>query len=254
MKNIFVLLCLLLPGITNAQSVFLGQLFRSAAWGQTTTSAVKSNPDKALLAAISDSMFQEGNPKYIWVDLLKDGYIPDADSPRYYLSIELEPQKENMESALTPGMQKQYVDKWNAFVKHIDQPHRDSSYVFDYDYGIMYSEVTNPLSRFRRNKKHDLFTLNLAATGHLRLYHELIKDRLTKTALPIDFNFSNRGFYVNGKAMNDKLREKYMQLFAEEFGVNFYSDGSSYSKRPIYGKLLLGDEIEELTAKINAIK
>ena len=252
MKSVLVFLCLLLPATIDAQSVFLGQLFRSAVWVRPTT-GVKVNPDKALLSAISDSMFQQGNPKYIWVDLLRDGYIPDADSPRYYLSIELEPQKGNTESALTPDMQKQYVDKWNAFVKHIGQPHIDSSYVLDSDYGIIYTEVINPLSRFRRNNKHDLFSLNLAATGHLRLYNELIKDRLTKAALPIDFNFSNKGFYINGKVMNDKLREKYMQLFVEEFGANFYSDGSSYTKRPGQNGTI-GDEIAELTAKINTVK
>lgn len=204
--------------------------------------------DKALLTAISDTMFQQGNPKYIWVDLLKDGYISGG---KMVYNIYLYMNNAVNNETIPAKVQQQYVAKWDAFVRSINQPHAENEpYLFNSIYGTSYADVINPASEFRKNKKDELHSLGLTATGRLRLCNEALNDGFSTKFQPLNYDFSKKGFYINGKLLPDDLRDKYSKICDEEFGMSCM-DGSAMKHGPL-PDYTLRREIEALTSRINA--
>lgn len=248
MKNIFVLLCLLLPGGIIAQSVEV--LYISTPGNDSKNSASVPKIDTALLAAISDTMFQQGNPNYIWADLVKDGYPFHEYYGLTFVTIDIFARPGKLSNSMPAQQQQQYAAKWKLFAKHIGQPLMDSSYTVYLQEGMNYQDILNAKSKFRANDQANLFRMGLTSTGKLRLYKEFLNDKLSGPNFPIDFSFSDKGYYVHGKLLSADLEAKYKQILKEEFG---FSGLYSWQTSPETDNIL-GDRIDELAAKINAIK
>ncbi|MBW7913141.1 MAG: hypothetical protein H3C54_05455 [Taibaiella sp.] len=206
--------------------------------------------DRDVLQPISDSMFKSGNPKYIWVDLLMDGYISEGDNRWHNLHLYLYESTVN-DSMIPLAVQIAYVEKWKNFVASLNEPHYDYGYYhFDLHNGIDGQMIFNPESDFRKVNKAELKRLHLAYRGELRLYKELVKDGLASMDKALDLEFSSKGFYVHGKRLNYEQRIKYMALLEEEYGHNYYNDHSSMAHGAL-AENTLGMEIAELEEKIN---
>lgn len=206
--------------------------------------------DTALLSSISDSMFHQGNPNYVWVDLVRDRYAFRNYKKWYILEIHLYPNAKRTNKYIPENIQLQYVEKWRLFAKHIGQPLMDSIYSLDRIEGINYNDIINPSSAFRTIRKSQLRFLRLVATGELRLYNELLKDKLTGHNFPIDLEFDGKEFYVHGQKLKPELNTKYLRLLNEEFGMD---ENFSWREAPDVNNIL-GDRIEKLTANIDAVK
>lgn len=205
--------------------------------------------DPTILDAISDSMFRQGNYKYLLVDLFRDGYITeDGNWYNVYPSA-----KDTTKGgiAMPDSVRFAYGTKWDSFVHYIGQPHAKYGYYIRPYYPIEYSHITNPQSELRSYNKKDLFNLRLVATGELKLYSELVKDSLTIADSAINFEFSKDGFYVQGKKLSADQLTKYRQICIDEFGDDFYSGDNRWSRGALAGSSLK-KELEELEARIKA--
>lgn len=219
MKKIILFILAAVPSIVLAQSITLV----SVDYGQP----VKANPTPVchsheVLEKISDQMYQQGNPKYIWVDLLKDRYITNDEghSLNLYISATTASGKGNV--PIPAEASKRYAEKWESFVKSIHvKVNTSTPYYLDASYGILGAEIVNEKSEFRSITKGELYFLNLNPQGELRFYRELIKDGLASENDSLSWNFTVNGYYVNGKRLNSEQREKFRNIGIEEFGTDY---------------------------------
>jgi len=219
MKKIILFILAAVPSIVLAQSITLV----SVDYGQP----VKTNPtpvcySREVLEEISDQMYQQGNPKYIWVDLLKDRYITNDDghSLNLYISANNANKKGNV--PIPTEASKRYAEKWESFVKSIHlKVDTSTPYYLDASYGILGAEVVNEKSEFRSITKGELYFLNLNPQGELRFYKELIKEGLASENDSLSWNFTVNGYYVNGKRLDTEQREKFRNIGIEEFGTDY---------------------------------
>lgn len=247
MKKVALSAILLLTALLNANANGALQISKVEIYSNSAT--IETQPyDKELLTAISDTMFQQGNPNYMWVDLLRDGYISGG---KMVYDIFLYTNKVADDETISKEMQQLYVAKWDAFVRSINQPHTSLDfYHFNNIHGTRYADVINPASKFRQYSKVDLHSLDLTSTGRLRLLNEVLKDGYSTKFQVMNYDFSQNGFYINGKLLPDDLRDKYSKLCAEEFGYSCM-DGSAMKHGPLPDNTLRR-EIETLTERINA--
>lgn len=208
--------------------------------------------DRAVLQPISDSMFKAGNPKYIWVDLLMDGYISEGDNRWHNLHLYLYESTAN-DTLIPLTVQEAYVEKWKNFVASLGEPlYEHGYYHIDLHTGMDGESIFNPESDFRKAPKSELDRLHLTHRGNLRFYRELVKDGLASPDKALDLEFNKKGFYVHGKRLTYAQRTKYMALLKEEFGHNYYNDESSIA----IGSLpenTLGKKIAKLEELINNV-
>lgn len=206
--------------------------------------------DRDTLQPISDSMFKAGNPKYIWIDLLMDGYISEGDNRWHNLHMYLYT-KSLADTSIPLTVQKEYVEKWKVFIANLSEPVDEYGYYhMDLHSAITGEMLFNPESDFRKVNQAELKRLHLAHRGELKLYKELVKDSLASPDKALDLEFSSKGFYVHGKRLSYEQRTKYMKLLKEEYGHNYYNDHSSMS----HGALpenTLGKKIAKLEEQIN---
>ncbi len=208
--------------------------------------------DPAYLTAISDTMFRQGNPKYIWVDLLRDGYVLDADMCWYNLYINIYSKEDGGNMDIPQDIRNAYAAKWISFVQSLHEPlSKYGSYNLSNLDPISALEMVNPQSEFRKISKSELHRLKLTTNGELRFLKELVSDGLAPADKALDLEFSQNGFYVHSKRLTREQREKYMNICQEEFGYNCYNDKSRRSIGAL-PENTLGKEIAELTASIEA--
>ncbi|MCB0696215.1 MAG: hypothetical protein KDC07_02555 [Chitinophagaceae bacterium] len=208
--------------------------------------------DKAYLSAISDTMFRQGNPKYIWVDLLIDGYVHDGDMDWYNVYINTEGNSNGGNTNIPEETRTAYAEKWIRFVYSLHEPlSKYGSYNMNNINPISVLAMIDPASDFRKVSKSELHFLRLTCNGELRFYMELIKDGIATPDKPLNLDLSSKGFYVYGKRLTREQREKYMNLCEQEFGSNYFNDGSRYSRGPLPENTLAKD-IAELTDRIKA--
>lgn len=219
MKKILLFALAAVPSIVLAQSITLV----SVDYGQP----VKTNPtpvcySREVLEEISDQMYQQGNPKYIWVDLIKDRYIANDEghSLNLYISVTTASGKGNV--SIPAEASKRYAEKWESFVKSIHVKVNTSTHYHLYaTNGISGADVVNEKSEFRSIIKGELYYLNLNPQGELRFYRELIKEGLASENDSLSWNFTINGYYVNGKRLDAEQREKFRNIGIEEFGTDY---------------------------------
>lgn len=245
MKNLFIIsLVLLCCNPTYAQGIYV-----KSGYFQTKTLTEQVCHDKAQLSSISDSMFQQGNPNYIYVDLYKDGYIDESSD--FIVIPSVEGSGSSGDRAIPAQTGKEYGEKWTAFIRSLGQPYPKNNNRLHLLYTVTYQQIINPESEFRKFRKSDLHALGLTTTGELRLLKELVKDGLITEEDPLNLEFSTNGFFVMEKRLPYDLREKYRQLCIDEFGIDYYTRYNSI-KRGALPENPLKKEIAELTARIDA--
>ncbi|MBN9485296.1 MAG: hypothetical protein BGO70_02445 [Bacteroidetes bacterium 43-93] len=219
MKKVILFILIALPSIALAQSITLV----SVDYGQP----VKTNPTPVcytheVLEKISDQMYQQGNPKYIWVDLLKDRYITNDEGHTLNLYISAKNASGNGNVPIPAEASKKYAEKWVSFVKSLHlKVDTSTSYHLYASNGIQGADVVNEKSEFRSIIKGELYYLNLNPQGELRFYKELIKEGLASENDSLSWNFTINGYFVNGKRLNAEQREKFRNIGIEEFGTDY---------------------------------
>lgn len=254
MKNLLVIflisLSLLSPAVVTAQSIQIFQTGVITPGKDTATLNFCYDPE--YLATISNEMFKQGNPRYIWVDLVKDGYIIANERQWYNLYIGIESKERGGNIDIPNDIRDKYAEKWLQFVAYIKEPHNKyGSYRLSTYGGITSEDIENPNSTFKKTDKAELHQLHLTSRGELRFLNELVKDGLAPLDKAINLEFSKNGFYVHKKRLSRELREKYMNICKQEFGHNYYNDESSW-KRGALPENPLSKDIAELTERINA--
>src|ERR1700744_2110348 len=96
----------------SAQSIDIVRIDHLNDSPKVSTAAYKT-PD---YKAISKTMFKEGNPKYIWMDLLNDGYVKLNDSCSYNLYIDTDKKEEAGNINIPTTARERYAKKWMQFV------------------------------------------------------------------------------------------------------------------------------------------
>lgn len=206
--------------------------------------------DADVLSVVSDTMYAQGNPKYVWVDLVKDGYLKNGDPHWYNLYISPEGKGCDEKYGIPENMQRAYARKWMQFVKNLEEPVAKCPYRLNYYGQANADSMVYAQSAFRTIDKSELHQLHLTHKGEMRLYKQLVADGLAPLDKAIDLEFSNKGFFVHGKRLDYEQRTKYMALLKEEFGHNYYNDESSM-KIGSFPENTLRKKIDELEEKIN---
>lgn len=253
MKYTFVIILplVLWSSTAFAQAVLLDDNLRSKTIPEQAEEHSYSQDD---LTAISQQLFDAGNPKYIWVDLLKDGFLKNGTKRIKSLNLYVYSDEPFTDSIITPDIQKAYIEKWVAFTKKLGQPLPDCGcYFLSLEEGFDAATMLHPNSSFMKTDQSELHHLHLTYTGRLMLYKQLIADEYADADKPLDLEFSEKGFIVNGHKLSEKEREKYAALTMKEFGNNYYDDQSSMSIGFLREKTL-GGEIKELEDRINAVR
>lgn len=251
MKNIIAYLLLVSAAFTNQVFAQKLTLVKTEAFPKTENNNKHYVCyDKAVLQPISDAMFKAGNPKYIWVDLLMDGYINEGDNRWHNLHLYVYESTAN-DSLVPLAVQIAYIQKWKRFVASLHEPlYEYGFYNLQLLFGINGEMLFNPGSELRKVSQLELSNLHLTHNGHLRFYNELVKDGLASYDKALDLKFSSNGFFVYGKRLDYELRTKYMTLLNKEFGYNCYNDGSSLAIGS-YPENTLGKKIAKLEEQIN---
>lgn len=249
MKYLFpaLLLSICIGKISFAQSVCL---IKSGFSSSATDTFQPLEFDADVLSAVSDMMYAEGNPKYLWVDLVKDGYIKNGDPNWYNLYITPDGKGCDEKYGIPRNVQKTYAQKWMQFVTNLQEPVSKCNYSLN-NYGQANADsMTNAQSTFRTLDKSELHRLHLTHKGELRFYKQLAEDGLAPLDKAINLEFSNKGFFVHGKRLDYEQRTKYMALLKEEFGHNYYNDESAM-KIGSLPENTFGKKIAELEELIN---
>lgn len=233
MKNLLLLLLFIafLPSFTNAQSLALTKTKSYNPFNKNEQANICY--PKEHLSAISDTMFQQGNPKYIWVDLLKDGYIQDNDTNWHNIFITQNnpsPDKAFGNINLPDDIRKTYAEKWVRFIKYIKEPIAENeTWMLSLHNGLNAKQVVNPESEFRKFTIHERHTMGFNAREDLVFYKELVKDGLISPDKALNLEFSHKGFFVDGNRISQEMRHKYMELCEELYGINYYDRYSRLS-------------------------
>lgn len=208
------------------------------------------------LAAISDSMFKQGNPRYIWVDLLKDGHINNGDCRWHSIQISPTAIATDTNSPIPLYVRNAYVVKWLNFVTSMGEPIYKYSYSMDYLGNIDVTEMLDTTSDFRKSFKQELHRLHLTHSSELTFLKTLIADGLAPADKALQLDFSQNGFYVHGKRLNNDMRRKYMNLLTEAWGINYYERGNSLKIGSLPGNTLEKriQELELLLASVHQKK
>lgn len=207
------------------------------------------------LTSISDKMYKDGNPKYIWVDLIKDGLITPGDQTGYHLYLHLKDAEEGGNVTINTALQKAYVAKWGAFMKHIikEPVNKEGSYHIHLSRGIVCKEISDQSSEFRAITKGELSNLGLNTKGELILMESILKDGLADASKPLVLNLSPNGYYVNGKRLTVEEHEKYRKICLEEFGTDYNRLGEYWQSGPGENRTLGGD-IAKLKKQVEEAK
>lgn len=206
--------------------------------------------DSSILSPISNQMFLEGNPRYILVDLLNDGYIT-CDGTWYNIYVSPVGQATSGNINIPLEVRKAYGIKWDNFVNSIGEAHPKYGTIIRTHGEINYNNIIDPNSSFRNVNKEYLHELRLTTSGEIKLIEEILKDKLLSSDDDFSIRFSYKGYYVGGKELNAEMREKYMNLCMNEFGLNYYTDESSIAIGPVEGHTS-GKRIEELKSRLTA--
>lgn len=188
------------------------------------------------LSIASEEMFVEGNPRYFFVDIVKDGFIPlSADSVAYSFRISSYTTDLTTNEAhlhIPAKLRAQYAKKYIQFISKLGESfHNEPGHSVVLYAPLDFKDITDKNSSFRTDFKRDLFNARLINKGKELLIKEFIKDGYANLDDTINFSFNNKGFVVNHKTMDKLHREKYMSLCKQEFGQNFYEDYVSWSLR-----------------------
>ncbi|MCB9065156.1 MAG: hypothetical protein H6551_08465 [Chitinophagales bacterium] len=175
--------------------------------------------DKDFLQKTSDELYDAGNPNYVLLDLMKDGYINSTYLNNYMVHLYADDIRKPGNVEIPDDVRKAYGEKWVAFVKSINEPiDKNSRYDLYYWDGISTEDITDPESQFRANVKYAQYSARLTKRGELRLLKEMVADGVANPNRKIDYMFNKEGFWVQGVSLNKELGEKYMQICREEFG------------------------------------
>lgn len=207
-----------------------------------------------FLENISTEMFQNGNPKYIWVDLVKDGYVTAGDGLGYNLYLYHDSKEQGGTIAIPEEIQQEYLKKWYLFLNTIHEPAqaRDRDYLHLFS-GVLCKDISDPTSDFRKITQPELSQMNLNTRGELRFLQEFVNDGLAPLDKPLHLAFGNKGYYVNGTRMNPIQREKYAALCKEIYGTDYSQYNQGIIKSPEEDNTL-GNEINKYKQLIATTK
>lgn len=187
---------------------------------------------KDKLVTISDEMFQQSNPNYIWIDFLIDGYVTYGDGRDHELFIsENETVQPQGTVALPTEAAKTYIEKWHRFLEHIDEPRNENGkYRLKNYFGVDELQIACSSSQLRTKAKETRYRNRLVSRGELRLYKEMLKDGLATLDDNLDYDFYQSGFKVNDQPLTDDMTDKYNRICIEEFGIDFTTGENGHSR------------------------
>ncbi len=250
-KLSLIALCILLSNLSFAQTIELvkSDRFRMPSYDDSIDIGVCYDDD--YLVKLSDEMFAQGNPNYIWVDLLKDGYVDYTDTTALTVYVHDNNSKPGGNVDIPADVRKAYAEKWFSFVDAIKEPRvANTIYIIRKHEGIGAPAIGHRESAFRKKIKEAQYHAHLTKRGELRLLKEMVADGIARPDSKVQYDFSRKGFFVSGKRINRDLREKYMQICTEEFGHDYFNDRSSTSAK---SDMTFSEKVNNLEAMMPAI-
>lgn len=232
----------------HAQSISLVKMQEGSLSGDYRNTTQPICPDADELRRISNEMYEAGNPKYVWVDLLIDGIAEPGYMYNLYIHTRSNEKEGNI--VIPDRMRKQYVKKWAAFVASVGEKVSDEYHLYIFGsaknktYGLTLKDIADPNSEFRNITKPELDFIGLNSRGWLRFYRELLADGLAKGDEPFDYSFSMHGYYINGKRLDNGMHEKYRALCLDEFGWDGDKQWSKYTAEDRNNKSTLNSYIQ----------
>ncbi len=165
------------------------------------------------LQRISDSMYNVGNPRYLWLDLYRDGLIEwDAD---YIITISLvDTERLVGEIPISHALANRYISKWMAFLQQMEEPLKtrynlsmDAIVSFYYDNRFHQGTINSMLA-----------SMSLTRKAENRMIDEMVKDGLAKYDQDFNLYIDHEILLVNTRQLDGPLEKKYRNIFFAELG------------------------------------
>lgn len=203
-----------------------------------------------LLQQISDEMFKSGNPKYIWIDLVKDRLVNVGDYKSYNIYIETKQKETGGNMQIPADVQQRYAEKLVLFLKKIEEPiTEDGAYSLHLYQGIACTDITDKKSPLYTFSQQERNSIRMDHREDLRFLEMLLADGLATADITYNIDFSRNGFYVNKIRLSPEMSEKYSQLCLELYGTSYKESGSRMQMGPT-ADVTLGDKISSLRTKV----
>lgn len=197
------------------------------------------------LVAISDTMLNEGNEKYVIVDAIIDSLLPlhalaGADAgkqgPAIYSLVD-----KNIEvsfisnnifvngTSLTDGIRNAYAGKMIvAFMPKL----KEKNDVFLISYkdpkGITLADIFDPNSAFRKLNIADRTKAGFYTEARKKMVQHFLDDKLIASrSSPINITYNSDDIIINNKTLKGVQKTKYHDLLEHEYGADLEHD--SYS-------------------------
>lgn len=165
------------------------------------------------LERASESMYKVGNPRYLWLDLYRDGLIEwDAD---YFITLSLTgttPQAGEL--AIPEAVAKRYISKWMNFLQQFEEPQREK-------YELNADAIA---SFYYDNHFHQGaigFTagaLKLTRKAENRMIDNMVKDGLAEYGRDFDLYIDDKKLLVNNRRLEGEIEKKYRDIFSADLG------------------------------------
>lgn len=256
MKHLFTTLCFALTIHSNYAHAQSMAITKNTYFSQETSTPNQTYicHSEEVLQQVSDEMFKASNPKYIWIDLLKDGLINIDDYKGYNVYIETKQKQNGGNLQIPEAVQQRYAKKLLSFLSYIEEPvTEDGAYHFHIYSGIQSTEITDSKSQLRNISKEELSSMRMHHKEDLKLLESLIADGLATADKTYSIDFSAKGFYVNKKRLSPEMSEKYSTLCYELYGTTCKESGSRFQMGPT-ADVTLEQKISSLKTKVALAK
>lgn len=174
--------------------------------------------EEELDRAIHD-MYENGNDRFIVVQMVKDGIISNGET--YHLTFN-DGKFEAKGEQLTTEQKTKYAQMLRTFKRH----HKDTVSVFSSTRSHLdYAMIVDTNERFRNNRFNitPVFSsMVLFTDSFINMMHE---DGLLDTGYQYKINYSNDGLVVNNKPVTGKVADKYINIF-----LSYYRDMNTRKK------------------------
>lgn len=165
------------------------------------------------LERASASMYNVGNPRYIWLDLYRDELIEwDAD---YLITISLTDTAALAGEVPMPAvLTKRYISKWMNFLQQMEEPVKEKYYLnmdaiasFYYDDHFHQGIINFMLSSMKLTRK-----------AENRMIDKMVKDGLAEYGRDFDLYIDDKKLLVNNRQLEGEIEKKYRDIFSAELG------------------------------------
>lgn len=179
--------------------------------------------------SVSDSMYYQGNPKYMIVDAVIDGWIVLPNRVRFtFLSESYWVISDGRDMLKLPdSVKSRYAVKFFELLSAAGETGgaaiRLSATPDNTPLGL--ADIFDTASAFRNFTVRDRYRAGITSNGWRAIIAELQKDRFIQNRyIPFEMHYAPGYIEINGIKLAGEMNEKYCRLFRDSLGLDLRTD------------------------------